>query len=286
MGQTRRSSTTRTYLSIWRQFKKFVIRLDVKPKTWEDKVTLFVGYKIKQEMQSSTLKSYVSAIKKTLIEDGYDWDDKKILLGSLRKACKIVNDKVHVRLPIQCSLLEMLLFEIQRIFRDKGQLFLQTLYQALFAISYYGLMRVGEVTLSDHVVKAKDIHEADGKDKILIILYSSKTHTTRMRPQKIKITSNQSEKSGHYAKRYFCPDSLVRKFLHLRGNYDYDSDKFFVFKDGTPVTAKHARNMLKLTLNNLGLNAKFYGMHSFRVGRTTDLIKYNYSFEEVKCMGR
>ena len=29
-----------------------------------------------------------------------------------------------------------------------------------------------------------------------------------------------------------------------------------------------------------------YGMHSFRVARTTDLIKYHYSLEEVKRMGR
>ena len=69
-----------------------------------------MGYKIDQGMQSSTVKSYVSAIKKTLIDDGYSWDDNKVLVSSLTKACRIINDRVMTRLPINCSLLEMMLF--------------------------------------------------------------------------------------------------------------------------------------------------------------------------------
>ena len=152
--QTNRSSTSINYLRIWRQFNKFVIQLDVKPKTWEERVTLFVGYKIDNGMQSSTVKSYVSAIKKMLINDGYEWNDQLVLVGALTKACKFVNDRVHTRLPIQCSLLELMLFEVQRKYAD--QYYLQLMYKALFAISYYGLMRVSEVTLSDHVMKAQN----------------------------------------------------------------------------------------------------------------------------------
>ena len=44
--------------------------------------------------------------------------------------------------------------------------------------------------------------------------------------------------------------------------------------------------MLSECLTVLGLNPAMYGFHSFRVGRTTDLIKYNYDIEEVKRMGR
>ena len=143
-------------------------------------------------MQSFTVKCYVSAIKKMLVNDGYPLDDKKILLGAMTSACKLINDKVHTRLPIQCSLLELILFEVQRKFSN--QQYIQIMYKALFAISYYGMMRVGEVTMSDHVIKARDIHFAFNKEKLLIKLYSSKTHSTGMKPQNIKITSNKSEK--------------------------------------------------------------------------------------------
>ena len=74
--------------------------------------------------------------------------------------------------------------------------------------------------------------------------------------------------------------------MEIRGNFIYPTEQFFVFKDGSLVTDNHAREVLKTCLQNLGLDPNMYGMHSFRVGRTTDLIKYNYSLEEVKRMGR
>ena len=127
------------------------------------KVTLSIGYKIDNGMQSSTVKSYVSAIKKSLVNDGYPWDDQKVLLGLLTKACKVINDKVHTRLPIQYGLLEMLLFKVQRMFNENNQFYLKTMYKALFAVSYCGMMKVCEVTqvlLIIHVVKAPHVHSA------------------------------------------------------------------------------------------------------------------------------
>ena len=279
-----RDSTSRTYLSVWRQFNAFVICLDRKPRLWEDRTTLFIGHLINKGFQSSTIKSYVSAIKKTLLMDGYEWDDNLVLIRSLSKACRLVNDRVTTRLPITCNLLEILLFEIQRKFPT--QAYLELLYKMLFAISYYGLMRVGEVTKSPHVLKAKNVHVATNKSKILLLLYSSKTHSEGSRPQKIKITSNCSEKSGKYSQRHFCPFKLMRQYLHFRGNYGKDDDQFFIFRDSSPVTPMHARSMLKTLIASLRLDPSLYGMHSFRIGRTSDLIKYNYSIEEVKIMGR
>ena len=75
---------------------------------------MFIGYKIDNGMQSATVKLYISAIKKMLVNDGYSWDDQKVLVGSLISACKIINDRVHTRLPIQCGSLEFILFELKR----------------------------------------------------------------------------------------------------------------------------------------------------------------------------
>ena len=83
------------------------------PILWEDRTSLFMAYLIDKGVQSSTIKSYVSAIKRTLLNDKYKWKDELILLTSLTKACKLVNDSVRTRLPIHCSLLEMILFELQ-----------------------------------------------------------------------------------------------------------------------------------------------------------------------------
>ena len=107
-----------------------------------------------------------------------------------------------------------------------------------------------------------------------------------MRPQNIKITRNIQDKSHFYQRRSFCPFTLMNDYMQARGDYDSEDEQFFVFRDKTPVTPENARNVLRTCLTGLGLDASLYGMHSFRVGRTTDLIKCNYSFEEVKHMGR
>ena len=147
-------------------------------------------------------------------------------------------------------------------------------------------MRVSEVTASPHVLKAKDVHMASNKDKLLLILYSSKTHDKGCRPQKIKITANKADSRGNYTRRHFCPFLLMRQFLALRGDYDSEKEQFFIFRDKSPVQANHSRSVLKTLISRLGLDEKLYGMHSFRIGRTTDLVKFHYSIDEIKLMGR
>ena len=182
-----RSSTMQNYLSVWRQLNKFVIKLDSKENlSWEDKTALFGAYLVEGGVQSSTLKSYFSAIKYILKQDGYAWSDEKALLSSLIRGCKMENDIFKTRLAISKGLLEMLLFELERKYSSlqNQQPYLECMYKAMFCLAYYGMLRVGELTKGPHTVRAKDIHVGNNKDKIMIVLYSSKTHGKESRPQK------------------------------------------------------------------------------------------------------
>ena len=147
--------------------------------------------------------------------DGYDWNDNIVLVRSLAKACRIINDKVRMRLPIQCGLLEVLLFELQRHFAGK-QMFLETMYKALFALSYYGLMRIGEVTKSQHVLKAKDVHMAKNKDKLMMVLYSSKTHGKANRPQKNKNHGKSEREIRILSQQIFLPFHFGKKLYQCQ----------------------------------------------------------------------
>ena len=245
-----------------------------------------MGHLIDQGKQSATIKSYVSTIEKMLLMDGYDWNENLVLVRSLAKACKIINNGVITRLHIHCGLLEIILFEVQRMFFDKNQWYLKILYKCIFIISYYGLIRIGEVTFSPYILRAKDVHVAKNKNKILLILCSSKTHDKSSRLQKIKITANQNEKSAHYSKRHFCTFETLRKFISIRKDYEHEEEKFVISRDGSRVWSSHMRTILNKILSNIGLDSTLYGMHSFRIGQTTDLIKYKYTIEEAMRMGR
>ena len=158
--------------------------------------------------------------------DRYNWDENKALLSSLVKSCKLQNDKVKIRLPIQKGLLEMILFEVERYY-STPQPYLECLYKTIFLLAYYGMLRVGEITFSDHTVKAGHIHIADNKQKLMMVLYTSKTHGQESKPQRIKISVAAKEIDNKH--RFFCPISSTITYMDIRGPYIEESDPFLPF---------------------------------------------------------
>ena len=293
-GKQNRNSTAKVYHSIWTKFNSFLIRLDNKPPTWEERVALYCAFLVEEGIQSSTVRTYVSAIKSTLKADSYNWDDGKLMLQAITKACRIVNDTVKTRLPIQVGLMEMLLFEIERKFepkmeKSKGsstnqQPYLCILYKTMFILAYYGLLRIGEIAKGDHTIKAKDVKMSKNNDKLLLFLYMSKTHGKESHPQKIKIESVPQQNLAK--QRLFCPLKLTQQYIRHRGIYIDDNEQFFIFSDRSPVTPQHVRNLLCELLETLGLNSTLYDCHSFRSGRTCDLYNQGYSITFIKAIGR
>ena len=97
-----RGSTKKNYTSVWKNFNQFYIQLDKKRKCWEDQITLFVGYLIHHKgAKSQTVKSYLSATRATLKNNGIKLNEDLFFLNSLTKACRLQNDTFRVRLLIQ-----------------------------------------------------------------------------------------------------------------------------------------------------------------------------------------
>ena len=296
-SKSNRDSTINTYHKIWTKFNNFVIKLDYKPNLWEDQVSLYCAHLVEASIQSSTLKSYISAIKAVLKIDGYQWTDNRVLFSAITKACKLKNDLVQTHLPIQIKLLEILLFEIEHYFgggtsscksRTKTcgpQPNLELLYKVIFMTAYYGLMRIGELTTGAHPVKASDVHIGNNKKKILLVLRSSKTHGRDSRLQNIKISAVMH--SAQASTRHFCPFSVIRQYFALRGDYKTKAEPFFIFRDRQPVQPRHVRELLRELLEALNLQPDLYNCHSFRIGRATDMFKFDpNSLHRIRQAGR
>ena len=283
MNNIHQESTKRNYHSIWQNFNKFVIKLDRQPDKWEDKVSLYCAYLIRKDVQSATLKSYVSAIKSKLIIDGYRWSDDWLWFNTLTRACKLKNDTVKNRLPIHGKLLECTLFELRRKFTDEigiGMTYRRSLYTTFFLLAYHGLFRIGELAYSQHVIKARDVHITRNNKTMIVVLRSSKTHTLAMKPQKITIRAEQDKNKN------FCPIIETRKYTSLRKQYDEDDEQFFVYENGSPVLPMEIRKLLKEIMSNMGLDCQLYDTHSFRIGRATDLFNQGFGLEYIKKSGR
>ena len=214
--ESHRDSTRKMYYSVWKSFSKFYFQLDVKPLTWEVRIILFAVYLIDQNKKSMTVKSYISAIKTILVEDAILMCENKYLLSSITRACKLTRDTVTLHLPISQQMLNMLIKTTAQFFMQKGQ---HGYILQLFATAFYGLFRIGEITWSEHVVKACDVHLASNKRKLLFILCSSKTHNRGMPPQTIKILSNNRLANTSVHNHHNCPYQLLRNCLTLRDSY-------------------------------------------------------------------
>ena len=296
--ENNKGTTKNNYYQIWRKFNEFIIQLDHIPKSWEQRTALYCGYLIvEKKLQSATVRSYISGIKSVLKNDGYMWDDGFVLLSVLTKSCKLKNDMVKTRLPIQVGLLDLILFDVKRRF-EENQPYLEAMYMTAFLFSYHGLLRVGEISESIHAIKAKDIHESKNSNKIMIVLYSSKTHGKESLPQKIRITGKSSIEvtdpqscntkflSKHHKRSKFCPVQWAKHYISMRKPIEDDSEQFLVFSDGSNLKAQHLRTLLRKILASFKLESNLYDTHSFRIGRATDLFKSGIDVETIKQIGR
>ena len=252
--------------------------------------------------QSSTVKSYISAIRTVLKDNNIKINEDQFLITSLTKACRLVNDRVKTRLPVQKPMLEIMLRHMRECYNKKGQTYLKILYTAIFFTMYYGLFRIGELTTGDHPVLARDVHLGKNKKKLLFVLRTSKTLYKNMKPQLVKITSTkmrnksrakssvslQTSQRNSNARELPCPYQALKAYLKQRGTtYKSPSEPFFVFRDKSPVQPKHVRICFKLMLKLAKFKHKhLYKVHGIRAGRSCDLLKLGLSVEEIKRIGR
>ena len=218
-------------------------------------------------------------------------NENKYLLTSLTRACKYKNNKVTHRFPIQKSLLSELLKIADAYFNELGQNYLLRLYKAIFVAAYYGMLRISEITSGAHPVLARDVHIGENKRKFLFILRTSKTHWSDGEPQLIKLTNTSVEakiksKSNNLVRK-LCPYQILNEFLAVCPTCLNNSEAFFVFADHSPVKPYNMHSTLKLLLKKGGFVPANYNCHSFRIGRSVDLLtKFNISIEKIRKLGR
>ena len=286
--QRHRNSTQRNYYSVWKTFNKFYIKLDKKPVDCETRIVLFVAHLVTDNKKSTTIRSYLSAIKAILADHlNIRLNQDQYLINSLTRACKLKNDSYRVRLPVQKDLLQIMLKKIQQHFLAEGQIYLMHLYMAMISTAYYGLFRVSEITHSEHTIKAADVSIGINKCKLMFILRSTKTLYKSSKPQVVKISAtSKTDESSTGKEKYFCPYQLLNNYRQHRSKLSDREEEFFVFKDKSVVTAEHFRYIFKIILKLAGFDERLYGTHSLCAGRSIDLLEMGFSVETIKKMGR
>ena len=118
------------------------------------------------------------------------------------------------------------------------QPYLAATYKAIFAAGYYGLLRIGELIDSPHVILAENVHVGENKNKIMFILASSKMHNKADKPQIIKI-SNKPLRSVtmQISISDYCPYSIVKNYIKMRPCIRSDEETVLCVRGPGPCKA-------------------------------------------------
>ena len=144
---------------------------------------------------------------------------------------------------------------------------------------YHGSMRIGEVSKSrttKHTLTYNDIlFTAEGD---LAINFKTFKHSNGSESIILKQNVNSN----------ICPVLTLQNYLQHRPPSSGDPSQNFLFQypDGEVISRSFVTNILKKTINTLGLNSKDFNCHSFRIGHTTDLFNANFPDYYIRRSGR
>ena len=254
-------------LQILNQCNFKISHLPVSSKT----VLLFISYLNIKGLAASSITTYVAAIGYVhKVKSLPDPTSNYLVQKSLSSITKIMPAR-DSRLPITQFILFRLIQSVDSVI---GNQYNRVLIKTMFAVAFYGLFRVGELTIqnSGNISLMYD-HLKLYRDRAVISITNYKNNKNNQ-PFEIVL---------HPQNHLACPFRLLIEFINSRGN---TSGPLFCFADGKPVSRNYFNTQLKNCLLFIGLDPSHYKSHSFRIGGASFLYSLGLSDVQIKLMGR
>ncbi|MCS5624417.1 MAG: hypothetical protein NZ748_01035, partial [Candidatus Marinimicrobia bacterium] len=140
---------------------------------------------------------------------------------------------------------------------------------------------------SDNIIRRCDVTETGSGSKfgIVIDFKFHKTNRWGIKCGKVEVTCICN---GTYNK--LCGPCVIRGYLKLRDakfrGKKYDKEPLFLQFDGRPFLYRHVNNTLDYFCIKIGLDPNDYSSHSFRSGKTVDLVRKGKSDLVIRKWGR
>ena len=270
-------------MSVLRRYQDFCLAYKL-PNSWPipTKTTLhFIAYLSIQNLSTNTVQLYVRALsylhKIRLLPD----PTKSILVIKSIQGLKRTNGKKpDTRRPITIHILQKVVHALPQISSSHYEM---NLFKSAFCLAYFGLLRVGEITVANqlsiknhHAIRLQDVNINTKQNQIQILIPHSKTdqighQTTLVIKSEPKFTS-------------ICPVQTLCTFRTQKPS-TIPSCQFFVHSDTTPLTRYQFNAILQKALVLAGVKGHF-ATHSFRIGRATDMALRGVPDSDIKKSGR
>ena len=271
-------SSKTVYSRAWKHFSQCMNTLQIPFKGYDDlplsveNIMLYIGYLHKKGYAPSTIITNISAISYVhKICDVPDPTQKffiqKLLCGALK-----VSPRSDPRLPITDFILDRLMSSLDNTVDNP---YLRSLFKAMYTISFFGLMIIGEITANTLVDVKLFLDQVQLFPNHIVLTISNFKHNTSKKPIELVLVKQKNVN--------ICPVFALRNYLYLRGT---SSGPLFCLPNFTPITRDLFIRHLKVSLKFCQLNPSLYKSHSFRIGGASYYASIGLSDQQIRLIGR
>ncbi len=195
--------TRRLYNTHYRAFVNFLKRLDAVPDSWETCMVVFRAHLMKKGLSLRTIASYMTAVRTRLCLNGVSLHKNQYLMKQMHRAAQH-HDVNWIRHPVTKTLLDQVLLRIELVTTSA---FETSLFLFIFTLAYHGMFQISELVKSEHILKVRNVLQAENSSWLRCIQHSSKTMRPGDMPQVIDIYPESDP---------FCPCVMAERYTRLR----------------------------------------------------------------------
>lgn len=279
-------STAKVYATGQRRYLTFCEVFHLVPLPLRERnICLYAVYLAESGLQHSSIKNYLSAIRRLQIvwgmgdPFGASWPLVECTLKGIKmRQAKNLATRPRTRLPITPSLLrKMRKFWEERAF-DCDHIMLW----AACCMCFFGFLRSGEVTVESLKAYDPGCHLSVG-DVALDSLTDPKVVQVRIKASKTdpfrKGVTIFLGRTGDE----LCPVAAVTAYLAVRGE---TPGAFFKWSSGVPLSREMLVKRMRVALQSAGVDVACYSGHSFRIGAATTAAAVGMEDSLIRTLGR
>ena len=241
-------------------------------------IAAFIASLSLEGLAPSSISTHTSAVAFVHKMQGWPDPTDSFCIRKLKEGIRRGGQKADSRRPISFELLGRLYNVLGAIASSRYD---TALFRAAFALAFFGFLRVGEFTARSMGADCSKVLSVDdvwfggpGRSVMYVRLRFSKTD------QRGESTDLIFQSLPTFS---VCPVRSLSEYLSMRPSCH---GPLFCKFDGSPLTASQFRMMLNRALGSLGIPAKGYNGHCFRIGAATWAAHLKVSGVQIQALGR
>lgn len=276
MAHSLAPATRQQYTTNWQRCLDFIAQelgQTPHPPLTQEQLHLYITHLHSQlKYKHSTILTHLSAIShyhkiKQLPDPTTSYPTTKLLNG----VRNLQGPTADTRRPITRTILQGILQALKVCVSKQYDI---PLYTSLFTFMYYGFLRASEVLQTDspqHILQMDNLNYHITTNSYKVTFHHNK-HSS-FQPTHITLSP-----TGHSD----CPVTALKMYVSQRGSR---SGPIYL-RNGLPLNRNTVLHQLHACLRYLNIPTTHYNLHSFRIGRTTDLAAANIQPNTIRQLGR